>query len=73
MSEERATGTSNIVYDLISVAYHALHGAETYEAYVRDAEQNNDSAAADLFREAQQQNRKIADQAERLLAERLGK
>jgi rubrerythrin len=73
VSEERGTGTSNVVYNLVSIIYHALQGAETYETYVRDAEQSNDSAAADLFREAQQQNKKIADRAEQLLAERLSK
>jgi hypothetical protein len=71
VSKERVTGTSNVVYNLISVAYQALQGAEIYETWVKDAEQTNDSAAAELFREAQQQNAKIAGQAERLLSARL--
>lgn len=73
MSEVPSTGTTNVVYNLVSVIYHALQGAETYNEYVRDAEQSNDSEAADLFREVQQQNKRVADQAERLLAERIGK
>lgn len=46
---------------------HRIHWAS------RDPEQNNNSAAADLFREVQQQNKRVAAQAEQLLAERLGK
>jgi cell division protein FtsB len=71
MSTGQSTGTSNVTYNLVSIIYHALHGAETYETYIRDAEQTNDSAAAELFREVQQENRRIAEKAERLLAERL--
>jgi ribosome-binding factor A len=71
VSKERVTETSKVVYNLISVAYHALQDAEIYETYVKDAERNNDSAAAELFREALQQNAKIADQAERLPSARL--
>lgn len=71
MSEERATGTFNVTYNFVSLAYHAFHGEETYEVYIEDAEKNDDSAAADRFREAQQQNRRLADQAEKLMDERL--
>jgi hypothetical protein len=31
MSDEQITETSNTVYYLVSVIYHALQGAETYD------------------------------------------
>ena len=31
MSEQQATGTSDPTYDIISVVYHALQGAETIQ------------------------------------------
>ena len=43
------TGTPDPVYDLISVAYHALQGAETYEQYERDALQQGDQELAEFF------------------------
>jgi rubrerythrin len=65
------TGTPDPIYDLISVAYHALQGAETYEQYARDAQQQGDQEAADYFRRTQQQCKQSADEAQQLLASRL--
>jgi rubrerythrin len=65
------TGTPDPIYDLISVAYHALQGAETYEQYARDAQQQGDQEAADYFRRTQQQCNQSADEAQQLLASRL--
>ena len=31
------TGADNVTYDLISVAYHALQAAQTYQQYEQDA------------------------------------
>ena len=31
------TPADDIVYDLVSIQYHALHGAETYSKYLEDA------------------------------------
>jgi len=58
-------------YDLISVAYHALQGAETYEQYAQDAQRQGDQELADYFRKTQQECRRSADEAQRLLASRL--
>ena len=33
------TGTRDVIYDLVSVLYHALQGAETYDQYIKDAQQ----------------------------------
>lgn len=65
------TGTSDPTYDLVSVLYHALHGAETYDQYVPDAEQHGDRELADFFREAQDRNREIAGRAKELLRKQL--
>ena len=65
------TGTPDPVYDLIRVAYHALQGAETYEQYAQDAQRQGDQELADYFRKTQQECRRSADEAQRLLASRL--
>lgn len=32
------TGTRDETYDLVSILYHALQGAETYDQYIQDAQ-----------------------------------
>lgn len=64
-----ATGTNDPTYNLISVLYHALQGAETYEKYATDA--GGDQDLASFFREVQQQEKQRADRAKQLLATRL--
>jgi rubrerythrin len=71
MSPTQETGTRDVVYNLISVAYHALQGAETYGVYAQDAEQAGDADAAEYFREAQQEAVQAADRAKTLLKSRL--
>ena len=65
------TGTRDVTYNLVSVAYHALQGVETYGIYIQDARDANDSELADFFSRSQEQNRSIADEAKRLLLEKL--
>jgi hypothetical protein len=65
------TGTPDPVYDLISVAYHALQGAETYEQYARDAQQQGDQELAEFLRKTRQQCQLCSDEAQRFLASRL--
>jgi hypothetical protein len=65
---EQSTGTRDEQYNLVSVLYHALHGAETIETYVLDAEAARDERLASFFREAQAAYRQLAEQAK----ERLG-
>ena len=64
-----STGTRDTTYNLISVLYHALQGAETYGQYASDA--GSDQDLADFFREVQQQEQQRADRAKQLLATRL--
>jgi hypothetical protein len=68
---EQKTGTPNPVYDIVSVMYHALQGAETYDRYVADAEARSDGELADFFREVQAQNSAIARRARVLLRSRM--
>jgi hypothetical protein len=65
------TGISNEVYDLVSILYHSLEGAATYEAYVEDAEDSGDQELIDFFNEVQQKHDEIAQKAQQLLAKRI--
>src|SRR5215213_3106684 len=71
MSTTETTGTRDVTYDLISVVYHALQGAETYQMYEQDAKQSGDREAESLFHEAHQANRQFADRAKSLLGQRM--
>ena len=71
MASTRQTGTSDVTYNLISVAYHALQGAETHERFARDAESDGDQDAAAFFSQVQQQLAQVAQQAKQLMASRL--
>lgn len=71
MADERVTGTRDEDYDLVSVLYHALHGAWNYDEYISDAERKGESELAEFFREVKDQNAKRAEQAKQLLAKRL--
>ena len=62
-AEERATGTRNEEYNLVSVLYHALHGAQTCEMYALDAEAAGDDELASFFRNVQATHRQVAEQA----------
>ena len=57
------TGTRDVTYDLISVAYHALQGAETYGYYANDALQAGDQTCHDFFLQAQEMSRELANEA----------
>lgn len=67
----QSTGTRDVTYDLISVAYHALQGAETYQTYIEDARSSGDNEAVTFFQEALEQNRKIASKARDMLGSRI--
>jgi hypothetical protein len=60
---EQSTGTRDEHYDLISVLYHALHGAENCEVYAADAEVAGRDELAAFFREAQAMHAALAEQA----------
>ena len=66
------TGTRDETYDVVSILYHALQGAETYQQYVQDAEQRGDQELGQFFREVQEEEKRRAERAKQLLAKRLG-
>lgn len=68
---ERTTGTQDVHYNLISVLYHTLQGAETSMQYMADAEESGDEELARFFREVQDEHRHRAERAKGLLAQRL--
>lgn len=71
MSNEKTTGTSDQHYDLISVLYHAVHGAWNYDQYIADAEEAGDEHLAAFFREVATQNVDRAARAKELLKGRM--
>jgi hypothetical protein len=68
---ESETGERDETYNLISVLYHALQGAETIRQYQQDAEQSGDEQLAQFFDETRSGYTEFAQQAKRLLAERM--
>ena len=64
---ERITGTRDEHYDLVSVLYHALQGADTCDHYALDAEAEGKQDLASFFRTAQRSHTELADQAKKLL------
>ncbi len=69
-NSSQSTGTRNETYDVISVMYHALQGAENCQTYMRDAK---DGQARDFFQKALQAQRQLADQGKQILEQCLKK
>ena len=64
---EQTTGTRDKHYDLVSVLYHALSGADSCDRYALDAEAAGDERLAAFFREAQVLQTELAERAKGLL------
>ena len=67
-SGQQATGTRDQTYDVISVLYHSLQGAETIQTYLQDAREGE---IRSFFEEALNQQRQLADRAKQLLVSQL--
>ncbi|HVF65683.1 MAG TPA: hypothetical protein VNE58_16975 [Casimicrobiaceae bacterium] len=65
------TGVRDSTYNLISVIYHALQGAETYKMYEEDVERTQDVELAQFFRQAHEQEKQRAQQGKQLLTQHL--
>jgi hypothetical protein len=65
------TGTKDKDYNLIWFTEACLDNALRLETYIQDAERDGDSEVADLFRKAQADSRKGAEQGKSLLRSRL--
>jgi hypothetical protein len=64
---EQTTGTRDEHYDLISVLYHALQGADNCTTYAFDAEAAGDERLAAFFYEARAVQAQLADRAKGML------
>src|SRR5579884_4375706 len=67
---QQQTGTRNETYDVISVLYHALQGAENCQTYLRDSQ---DGQIRDFLQKALQSQRQLADEGKQALQQYLGK
>jgi len=63
--------TSDHVYGLVSVLYHALQGAETYQLYIDDAQRGGDQELVKFFQECKEEERERAERAKALLTPRI--
>jgi len=68
---EQATNTPDPTYNIVSILYHSLQGADTYERYIADAEQAGDEELAAFLRRVQERDREVADDAKRILKSHL--
>lgn len=73
MATAARSGTRDTTYDLISVIYHQLQGAETYETYVQDAQDEGDQEAVTFFQQAAEQSQGMASRAKELLGQRINR
>jgi arginine utilization protein RocB len=65
------TGTHDITYDLVSVIYHSLKGAETTAMFIADAEQEKCEECVEFLRETKEEYTRRADRAKELLTKHL--
>jgi hypothetical protein len=61
------TVADNIVYDLISIQYHALKGAEVYDRYLDDAHSAEHEDVTEFIRQCKQEDEGRALRAHELL------
>lgn len=67
------TGTKDKDYNLVWFLEQCLNNALRLETYIQDADRDGDEELATLFRKAQAESRKGAEQAKPLLHARLGR
>jgi hypothetical protein len=65
------TGTKDRTYNLIWYTEQCLENALRLENYIQDAEREGDNEVVDLFRKAQADSKKGAEEGKRLLASRI--
>ena len=67
MGSNSSTPASDLVYDLVSIQYHALKGAQLIDQFISDA-QGNDEARS-FFEQVKQQDAERAQRCHDLLAQ----
>lgn len=65
------TGTKDRTYDLIWYVEKCLENALRLETFIKDAEREGDNEAVELFRKAQSDSKKGAEEGKKLLASRI--
>lgn len=70
-SADSNTGTQDTTYNLVSIIYHALQGAETYDAYISDADKAGQQELSQFFSEVRDENTRRAQRAQALLVKHL--
>lgn len=65
------SAASDEMYGVVSVLYHALQGADTYDQYIEDAEGAGDEELVTFFEECREEELRRAARAKVLLAARL--
>jgi len=70
--EGRLTGVGDLTYNLISIAYHALQGVDTYNMFLKDAQSANDQECSEFIRQTMEEDKQRAERAVQLLARHLG-
>lgn len=61
--------TDNIVYDLVSIQYHALQAVESYESYLGDAHRADHDSVTEFIEKCKQQDLDRARRCHELLGE----
>ena len=61
------TIADDVVYDLVSIQYHALKGAEVYDKFLADAHAADHPDIAEFVRECKRQDEERAQQCHDLL------
>jgi len=59
------TVADNIFYDIVSIQYHALKGAEVYDRYIEDAHEHED--VVEFIRQCKEEDNQRAVKAHELL------
>ncbi len=61
--------TDNIVYDLISIQYHALQANESYEKYLLDAHREEHGDVTEFIEQCREQDRARVQRCHELIGE----
>ncbi|HYZ69792.1 MAG TPA: hypothetical protein VE666_18675 [Mycobacterium sp.] len=67
----QVTGTKDKNYNLLWYTEQCLENALRLETYIQDAERDGDNEVAELFRKAQSDSKKGAEEGKKLLASRI--
>ena len=61
--------TDDIVYDLVSIQYHALQAVDSYRRYLDDAHREEHSAVTDFIEQCRKQDVERAERCHELLGD----